>query len=68
MAVFGLLTSCCQTTENNENAENLIGKSNIIIPLNAQQSYINTRFGYIQTLTEYQTSVSNLERAIGAGQ
>ncbi|MDR0233150.1 MAG: S9 family peptidase [Dysgonamonadaceae bacterium] len=30
MAVFGL-TSCCQSTENNENTENLIGKSNITI-------------------------------------
>jgi len=30
MAVFGL-TSCCQSTKNNENTENLIGKSNIII-------------------------------------
>lgn len=43
------------------------GKSNILIPITAQQSYINTRFGYIQSLTDYQNAVSDLERAIGVG-
>ncbi|MEI8377146.1 MAG: TolC family protein [bacterium] len=41
------------------------GMSSIIIPINAQQSYINTRFGYIQVLTEYQNSISDLERNLG---
>lgn len=41
------------------------GMSNIIIPINAQQSYINTRFGYIQVLTDYQNSISDLERNLG---
>jgi cobalt-zinc-cadmium efflux system outer membrane protein len=41
------------------------GMSNIIIPINAQQSYINTRFGYIQVLTDYQSSISDLERNLG---
>jgi len=44
------------------------GKSNILMSLNSQEAYISTRFGYIQTLTEYEKSVSDLERAIGAGQ
>ena len=43
------------------------GKSNILVPITAQQSYINTRFGYVQSLTDYQNAVSDLERAIGAG-
>jgi cobalt-zinc-cadmium efflux system outer membrane protein len=43
------------------------GKSNILVPLTAQQSYINTKFGYVQALTDYQNAVSDLERAIGAG-
>ncbi len=41
------------------------GKSNIVIPLNAQQSYINIKFDYIQTLIEYQKAINNLERAVG---
>lgn len=41
------------------------GMSSIIIPINAQQSYINTRFGYIQVLTDYQNSISDLERNLG---
>jgi len=44
------------------------GKSSILMSLNSQEAYITTRFGYIQTLTEYEKSVSDLERAIGAGQ
>jgi cobalt-zinc-cadmium efflux system outer membrane protein len=43
------------------------GKSNILVPITAQQSYINTKFGYVQALTDYQNAVSDLERAIGAG-
>ena len=41
------------------------GMSSIIIPISAQQSYINTRFGYIQVLTDYQNSISDLERNLG---
>ena len=41
------------------------GMSNIIIPITAQQSYLNTRFGYIQVLTDYQNSISDLERNLG---
>jgi len=41
------------------------GMSSIIVPITAQQSYINTRFGYIQVLTEYQNSISDLERNLG---
>lgn len=44
------------------------GKSSILMSLNSQEAYINTRFGYILTLTEYEKSVSDLERAIGVGQ
>ena len=43
------------------------GKSNILVPLNSQDAYINTKFGYIQTLNEYEKAVSDLERAIGVG-
>lgn len=43
------------------------GKSNILVPLNSQDAYIKTKFGYIQTLNEYEKSVSDLERAIGVG-
>lgn len=41
------------------------GMSNIIVPIMAQQSYINTIFGYIQVFTEYQNSISDLERNLG---
>lgn len=43
------------------------GKSPILIPINAQQAYINTRLGYLQALLDYQNAISDLERAIGTG-
>jgi cobalt-zinc-cadmium efflux system outer membrane protein len=43
------------------------GKSNILTSLNAQEAYINTKFGYIQVITDYENSLSNLERALGVG-
>src|SRR5574344_448259 len=43
------------------------GKTNILIPLNSQDAYITTKLGYIQTLTEYEKSLSNFERAMGIG-
>lgn len=42
------------------------GKVAILLPLNAQQAYTNTRLGYLQAIQDYQDSISNLERAIGA--
>jgi outer membrane protein TolC len=41
------------------------GKSNILTSLNAQEAYINTKLGYIQVVTDYENSLSNLERALG---
>jgi cobalt-zinc-cadmium efflux system outer membrane protein len=41
------------------------GKSSVLMALNAQEAYINTKLGYIQVLTDYEYSISNLERAIG---
>jgi cobalt-zinc-cadmium efflux system outer membrane protein len=41
------------------------GKSNILTSLNAQEAYINTKFGYIQVVTDYENSLSDLERALG---
>lgn len=41
------------------------GKSNILVPLNSQDAYINTKFGYIQILSEFEKAISDLERAIG---
>ena len=43
------------------------GKSDILVPLNAQQAYINTRLGYLQTLVDLQNAISDLEKAIGSG-
>jgi cobalt-zinc-cadmium efflux system outer membrane protein len=43
------------------------GKASILIPINAQQAYINTRLGYLQSLQDTQNDISDLERAIGAG-
>jgi outer membrane protein TolC len=42
------------------------GKSNILVPISAQQAYINSRLGYLQTLGELQNAISDLERATGA--
>jgi len=41
------------------------GKDDIIVPLMAHQSYIKIKAGYIKVLAEYQTAVSDLERAMG---
>lgn len=43
------------------------GKSSILIPLNAQQAYINTRLGYLQAMADMQNAISDLERAVGTG-
>lgn len=43
------------------------GKTSVILPLNAQQAYIQTRLGYLRTLSELQEAVTELERALGAG-
>ena len=43
------------------------GKTSILMPINAQQAYINIRLGYLQTLLDYQNAISNLERAVGTG-
>lgn len=44
-----------------------VGKTSIVLPINAQQAYINTRLGYLQALQDAQNDISDLERAIGAG-
>jgi outer membrane protein, heavy metal efflux system len=44
-----------------------VGKSPILLPLNAQQAYINTQLGYLQAVTYFQNAISDLERAVGAG-
>jgi len=41
------------------------GKSSILIPLNAQQAYIDTRLGYLQVMVDLQQAISDLERAVG---
>jgi cobalt-zinc-cadmium efflux system outer membrane protein len=43
------------------------GKTSILLPINAQQAYIATRLGYLQTLLDYQNAISDLERAVGTG-
>ncbi len=43
------------------------GKSSILIPLNAQQAYINTRLGYLQAMMDMQNAVSDLEKSVGTG-
>lgn len=43
------------------------GKASILIPINAQQAYMNSRLGYLQALMDYQNAISDLERAVGAG-
>lgn len=42
------------------------GKSDILVPLNSQQSLIETKKGYLMTLSQYYKSLNNLEKAIGA--
>lgn len=42
-----------------------VGKSNILIPLTAQQAYVNARLGYLQSLLDMQNAISDLERAVG---
>lgn len=44
-----------------------LGKSTVIVPVDAQIAYMNTRLDYIQTLMSYQESITMLERAVGAG-
>lgn len=43
------------------------GKASILLPINAQQAYINSRLGYLQSLLDYQNAISDLERAVGTG-
>lgn len=42
------------------------GKSDILMLLTSQESYEKARNGYIDAITNYQTSLSDLERALGA--
>lgn len=41
------------------------GKSSILTPLNAQQVFIESKFGYMKTLSYYYKSLINLEKVIG---
>lgn len=41
------------------------GKCSVLIPINAQQSFINTKLGYLESLMAYQNSISKLERSTG---
>lgn len=43
------------------------GKSSILVSLNAQQAYTNTRLGYLQAMVDMQNAISDLERAVGTG-
>ena len=43
------------------------GKSSILFPINAQQAYVKTRLGYLQSLRDYQQAITDLEQAIGGG-
>lgn len=42
-----------------------LGKSSVLVSLKAQSDYMNTKLEYIQTLVDYQESISLLEKAIG---
>jgi outer membrane protein, heavy metal efflux system len=42
-----------------------VGKSNILLPLTAQQAFVNARLGYLQSLLDMQNAISDLERAVG---
>lgn len=44
-----------------------VGKSNILVPLNAQQEYMQTRLDYLRALQDFQNAISDLERAVGTG-
>jgi cobalt-zinc-cadmium efflux system outer membrane protein len=44
-----------------------VGKASILLPITAQQAYIDTRLGYLRTLLDYQNAISRLERALGTG-
>jgi cobalt-zinc-cadmium efflux system outer membrane protein len=44
-----------------------VGKTSILIPMNAQQAFINTKLGYLQAMQDLQNAISDLERAVGAG-
>jgi cobalt-zinc-cadmium efflux system outer membrane protein len=43
-----------------------LGKSPVLVSLKAQSDYISTQLNYIQSLIDYQKSISMLEKAIGA--
>lgn len=43
------------------------GKTSILIPIQAQQAYMNARLGYLQALADFQNAISDLERAVGTG-
>lgn len=42
------------------------GKSNILMLLTSQEAYTKAQNGYIDAISNYQTSLSDLERALGA--
>lgn len=43
------------------------GKTSILMPIQAQQAYMNSRLGYLQALADFQNAISDLERAVGTG-
>jgi outer membrane protein, heavy metal efflux system len=43
------------------------GQTSILMPINAQQAYMNTRLGYLAALKDYQDAISDLEKAVGSG-
>jgi cobalt-zinc-cadmium efflux system outer membrane protein len=43
------------------------GAASILTALNAQQSFVNMKLAYLQSLEDYQNAVTDLERATGRG-
>lgn len=43
------------------------GKTSILIPINANEAYATVRLGYLDALNDYQSAISDLERATGVG-
>ena len=44
----------------------LEGTTSVLMALNAQQAYMNTRLGYLQSLMDYHNAVGDLERTVGS--
>jgi len=43
------------------------GKSSVIIPIDVEQSFIRNSFAYLQSLSDYQNTIGDLERSLGVG-